>query len=135
MPYRMKFSSYGFEEKLIRLSCLAAARSRSRENDTQSFSNTLAPLRYLVKQDFIARRFHPRSRFIPQKADLVEKDSGLYKVLSLFLVREMLRVKKTIDYRFLRKDQKPVLRSVPFPVRVKTTHKQKKWWEISSHHK
>ena len=27
----------------------------------------------LAKQDFIAKRFHPQSGFIPQKADLVEK--------------------------------------------------------------
>ena len=32
------------------------------------------------------QRFHPRSGFIPQKADLVEKDSELYPILSLFLV-------------------------------------------------
>ena len=31
------------------LSRLVAARSRSRENDTQSFSDTLAPLRYSLR--------------------------------------------------------------------------------------
>ena len=30
--------------------CLAAARSRSRKNNTQLFSNTLAPLRYLARE-------------------------------------------------------------------------------------
>ena len=39
------------------------------------------------KADFIAQRFHPQSGFIPTKADLIEKDSELYPILSLFLVR------------------------------------------------
>ena len=45
------------------------------------------PLPNLAKQDFIAQRFHPRSGFIPTQADLVEKDSELYPILSLFLVQ------------------------------------------------
>ena len=34
------------------------------------------------------------------RADLVEKDSGLYTILSLFLVRKMSSVKKTVENRF-----------------------------------
>ena len=45
------------------------------------------PLPNLAKQDFIAQRFHPQSGFIPTQADLVEKDSELYPILSLFLVQ------------------------------------------------
>jgi hypothetical protein len=33
-------------------------------------------------------RFHPRSGFIPTKADLVEKTKKSYQFLGLFLVRE-----------------------------------------------
>ena len=42
------------------LSRLAAARSRSRENDTQSFSNTLAPLRYFSKAEATAKAKYER---------------------------------------------------------------------------
>ena len=44
------------------------------------------PLPNLAKQDFIAQRFHPQSGFIPTQADLTEKDSELYPILSLFLL-------------------------------------------------
>ena len=33
--------------------------------------------------------FHPRSGFIPTKADLIEKGSELYPILSLFLVHHL----------------------------------------------
>ena len=55
------------------------------------------------KRDFIAKRFHPRSGFIPQKADLVEKDSRLYPILSLFLERITGDEAKTVENRFSRR--------------------------------
>ena len=39
----------------------------------------------LAKQDFIAQRFHPRSGFIPPKADLIEHDGILNPALRLCL--------------------------------------------------
>ena len=35
------------------------------------------------------QRFHPRSGFISTQADLTEKDSRLYPILSLFLVQKV----------------------------------------------
>ena len=56
----------------------------------QDFTACAYRLRYIASFVVSARRianFIHESGFIPQKADLVEKDSGLYEVLSLFLVR------------------------------------------------
>ena len=53
------------------------------------------------------------SGFIPQKADLIEKDSDLYPILSLFLVREMSCVNKTVRWTVFSAKNKVELCSVP----------------------